>query len=220
MLPTRRISAVPLVCTATYPNDEGNKAVRKLIFSMMATLDGFTAGPDGELDMFGEDFEDDELLGYLADLLRSVDAYLFGRVAYEQLADYWPKAGISPTSTGREVELAELMNTKPKVVVSRTLTDPVWGPAMVIGGALAAEVAAMKAEPGRDLALFAGADAAASLMGLGLVDEYRLMVYPVAVGTGQSPFARVTVPLGLTLVETRTFPTGVVLLRYHPAAAS
>lgn len=194
--------------------------MRRLILSTMVTLDGFTAGSDGDLDVFGEDFADDELLGYIADLLRGVDGFVYGRVAYELLADFWPRAGTAPDSSAREIELAGLMNATPKIVVSRTMTDPAWTPASVIGGTdLAAEVSALKAQPGRDLALFAGATVMSTLAGLGLVDEYRLMVYPVALGEGQALFRAGEGRRDLELVDTRTFRSGVVLLRYRPAIA-
>lgn len=194
--------------------------MRRIVLSMMVTLDGYAARPDGDMDVFGENFADDELLGYLADQLRSVDAYVFGRVAYELLAGFWPTAGTGASSTDREVELAELMNSKLKIVVSKTLTDPVWTPATVIGGDLAAELAALKAEPGKDLALFAGATTASAVVDLRLVDEYRLMVYPIVVGKGQSPFRDLGQDRNLKLVDTRTFPSDVVLLRYLPQSAA
>ena len=194
--------------------------MRRIILSMMVTLDGYAARPNGDMDVFGEDFADDELLGFLADQLRSVDAYIFGRVAYELLADFWPTAGTGHSSTDREVELAELMNTKPKIVVSTTLTDPTWTPATVIGDDLASQLAALKAQPGQDLALFAGASTASAVVDLGLVDEYRLMVYPIVIGEGQSPFRGLALDRGLELVDTRTFPSGVVLLRYRPEPAA
>jgi dihydrofolate reductase len=190
--------------------------MRRLIFSMMVTLDGFSAGPDGSLEMFGESFADDEVLGFHADQLRSVDAYIFGRVAYQELAEFWPTAGTAPSSSAREVELAELMNTKPKIVVSRSHIEPTWGPATVIGGDLSTDIRNLKEQPGQDLALFAGATAASAAIASGLVDEYRLMVYPVAIGRGQTPFGGLARTLPMELLETRTFASGVVLVRYRP----
>jgi dihydrofolate reductase len=192
--------------------------MRQLILSMMVTLDGFSAGSDGSLDMFGENFADDELLGFHADQLRSVDAYIFGRVAYQELAQFWPTAGTAPSSTPREVELAELMNTKPKIVVSRSQIDLTWGPATVIGGDLATEIRNLKTQSGRDLALFAGATIASAAIAADLVDEYRLMVYPVAIGRGQAPFGHLARVLPMELLGTRTFSSGPVLVRYRPAA--
>ncbi|HTV20472.1 MAG TPA: dihydrofolate reductase family protein [Polyangiaceae bacterium] len=203
--------------------------MKKLILSMMLSADGHTARPDGDLGWFlsDRDFED-EMLG----LLRSVDALLFGRKSYLELAGYWPSAGDpgagdAPggfSSRERAVEFARLMNGIPKVVITTTLARLDWGPASRIGGDLAADLRRLKSEPGRDLVLFAGASAAQSCMALDLVDEYRLMLHPVLLGNGLPLFGGALPELPLQLIAAQTFSSGVVLLRYarvrQPSAAA
>jgi dihydrofolate reductase len=194
--------------------------MRRMILSMMVSLDGLTARPDGDLGWFLSDarFEDEML-----SLLRGVDAMMFGRVSYQLLADYWPKAGKpgSPdapggfTSEARANEFARLMNSIPKVVFSRTLPEATWGPATLVRENIAEEVARMKARPGKDLVLFAGAGLASTFMNLDLVDEFRLMVHPVVLGRGIALFDKVEAELPLKLLKADTFPSGVVLLRYE-----
>jgi dihydrofolate reductase len=197
--------------------------MKKLILSMMLSADGHTARPGGDLGWFltDADFED-EMLG----LLHSVDALLFGRRSYLELGDFWPSAGDpgAPAAPGgftrreRAVEFARLMNTIPKLVISTTLERLDWGPARRIGGDLAADVQRLKAEPGRDIVLFAGAAAAQSCMRLDLVDEYRLMLHPILLGKGLPLFAGAPAgalpELPLQLLAAKTFSSGVVLLRY------
>lgn len=193
--------------------------MRKLLLSMMVSLDGMIARADGDLSWFRSDeqFETEMLT-----LLRSVDAMLFGRVSYEILASYWPTAG-APAAGGapggfttpeRQVEFARLMNAIPKVVFSRTLAQARWGPATIVSEDAAQAIGAMKEQPGKDLVLFAGAQLAASLMNLDVFDEMRLMVHPIVLGSGIALFRDAEVELALELREARTLPCGVVLLRY------
>jgi dihydrofolate reductase len=198
--------------------------MKKLILSMMLSADGHTARLDGDLGWFltDADFEQEMLA-----LLRSVDAMLFGRKSYRELAEFWPGAGDpgAPDAPGgftrreRAVEFARLMNDIPKIVIT-TRSEPLdWGPAHRIGTDLAAELQRLKAEPGRDLVLFAGAAAAQSCMRLDLIDEYRLMLHPVLLGKGlplfeAPPSEQQLSELPLKLLEAKTFSSGVVLLRY------
>jgi dihydrofolate reductase len=194
--------------------------MRKLILSMMVSLDGHTARPDGDLSWFrtDEQFEADMLA-----LLRSVDAILFGRVSYQALAEFWPTAGTEATgeapggftSKAREIEFARLLNALPKVVFSRTLTDAAWKPARIVSDDAAGEVARMKREAGKDLVLFAGAGLATSFMNDDLVDEYRLLVHPIVLGRGIPLFSGVQAERPLALDSARSLPSGVVSLRYR-----
>lgn len=194
--------------------------MRKVILSMMVSLDGSIAGPGDNLEWFrtDEDFEE-EMLG----LLGSVDAMLFGRVAYEMLGAYWPGAGADSssdapggfTSKARQIEFARLMNTLPKIVYSRTLAKADWTPVRVVRDNVAEDLTRMKQEPGKDLVLFAGADIATTFTNLDLFDEYRLMVHPIVIGRGLPLFKGVTADRELRLVRSRTFSSGVVLLQYE-----
>jgi dihydrofolate reductase len=187
--------------------------MRQLILSMLISLDGFIAHPDGDLSWFrtGPAF-DDEVLA----LLRSVDAMIFGRVAYQALATYWPSAAAIATSP-QQREIADLMNAAPKVVASTTLHDPPWGPARVIGSDLVGEITALKREPGKDLVAFAGARLARALIEPGLVDRYRFYVHPLVLGRGIRLLDGLT-ERTLTLTSVRALPTGVAVVEYAAAA--
>ena len=196
--------------------------MRKLILSMMVSLDGSIARADGDLGWFRSDAEfEREMLA----LLDRVDGMLFGRVSYLQLAEYWPTAGRGEFAGGEnpggfsspEIEraFAERMNRIEKIVVSRTLTRADWGPARIVGRDLARELAELKSAPGRDLVLFAGARAASSCLDLDLVDETRLMLHPILLGSGLELTRYLAEERPLRLVGTRTFPSGVVLLHHE-----
>lgn len=192
----------------------------KVILSMMTSLDSLTARSDGDLEWFVSDerFEDEML-----SLLRSVEAMMFGRVSYQLLADFWPRAGTpgwpdAPggfTSEARALEFARLMNSILKVVFSRTLSEAAWSPARLVRENVAEEVAQMKAQASKDLVLFAGADLASTFMHLDLVDEYRLMVHPIVLGNGIALFGKVEAERPLRLLGAEAFPSGIVLLHYE-----
>ncbi|MGH8286733.1 MAG: dihydrofolate reductase family protein [Steroidobacteraceae bacterium] len=193
--------------------------MRKVVLSMMVSLDGFIAASDGNLDWFLSDAEfEEEMLG----LLRSVDGMLFGRVAYQLLAEYWPTAGTSSaqeapggfTSRQREIEFARLMNEIPKTVYSRTLTKASWGPVTIARAVCGEEIASLKRERGKDLVLFAGGDIASEFARQDLFDEYRVMIHPIVLGAGIPLFRDLKQERKLRLQRTRTFPSGVILLQY------
>jgi len=196
--------------------------MRKIILSMMLSADGKTARADGDLGWFRTDADfEDEMLS----LLDGVDGMFFGRTSYQLLAEYWPSAdapgaGDAPggfTSRERALAFTRRMNQLPKLVVSNTLRELPWGPAQRLGGDLAAHVARLRAEPGKDLVVFAGARTAQSFMRLDLIDEYRLMLHPLLLGRGQPLFDDLDVELPLARIGARSFASGVVLLRYARA---
>jgi dihydrofolate reductase len=190
----------------------------KLFLSMMVTLDGFTAGPDGDLGWTAID--DREFERHMAGVLAGIDAMLYGRVAYEYLSGYWPSAGTAPHSTDQDKELARLMNTIPKIVISRSDVALDWGPAERIGVDLGASVTRIKREAKKELALFAGASVASTLMGLNLIDEFRLFVFPVTLGCGQRLFSDGMPGRRFRTCDIARFDdSGVVALRYEPIPA-
>src|SRR6266550_574048 len=188
--------------------------MRKIVFMMSVSLDGFMAGPDGELDWH---MVDDELHAHFNDELRAMGAFLDGRVTYELMAGFWPTADQDPASTAPMVEFARIWREMPKIVFSRTLEQANWN-TTVARDVVPDEIAALKARPGGDMVI-GGADLAATFMCHDLIDEYRLYVHPIVLGQGQSMFQAPDVRIDLRLVETRTFGNGVVLLRYQRAAA-
>ena len=183
----------------------------KVIYSMGVSLDGFTAGPGGEIDWSAPD---EELHSFHNEQTRGLGAHLCGRRLYEEML-YWETAHQDPAAGEPELEFARIWQSLPKIVFSRTL-DAVEGNAVLAGDGVAEEVARLKQEPGGDIAV-GGAGLASWLIELDLVDEYGLFVSPVVLGGGTRFFPALTGRLDLELVETRTFASRVVYLRYRRA---
>jgi dihydrofolate reductase len=177
---------------------------------MSVSLDGFIAGPHGELDWH---LVDDELHSHFNEQLSGMGAFLNGRVMYELMAGFWPTADADPASTKPMVEFARIWRDMPKIVFSGTLERTDWN-TVVVREVVADEILALKAQPGGDLVL-GGADLAAAFMRHDLIDEYRLYVHPVVIGRGKPLFQAADAKIDLQLAETRTFGNGVVLLRYE-----
>ena len=140
--------------------------MRKLFWQMSATLDGLMEGPNRELDSTAQ-FSDPDFDGYASEMLQSIGGILLGRRTYQLFVDYWP------TATGPD---AERMNELPKIVFSRTLKEVSWNNSRFAKESVAEEVAGLKQQPGKDLALLGSADLASRLMQLGLIDEYRILL--------------------------------------------
>ncbi|MET0508314.1 MAG: dihydrofolate reductase family protein [Burkholderiaceae bacterium] len=191
--------------------------MRKLILSMMVSADQYIARPDGDIGWFrtDADFEQEALA-----LLESVDCMFFGRKSYQLLAQYWPMAGTaqSPataddfTSKASEERFATLLNTIPKRVYSRTLSDASWGPVTIAREVDNDEIDRLKCAPGKDLVLFAGASLATAFAARDLFDEYRLMIHPILLDKGIRLFGDLGGERPLSLVRTRAFASGVTLL--------
>jgi dihydrofolate reductase len=185
-------------------------AMRKIILTMSVSLDGFIEGPNRELDWH---MVDDELHRHFNEQLGAMGAFLSGRVTYELMAGFWPRADSDPSSSGPMVEFARIWRDMPKIVFSRTLERADWN-TTVVRDVVPEQVMELKAQPGGDLVL-GGADIAAAFMRHDLIDEYRLYVHPVVIGRGKPLFPASDTRLDLQLAETRTFGNGVVLLRYR-----
>jgi dihydrofolate reductase len=156
---------------------------------------------------------DEELHSFFNDEAREMSAFLYGRRLYQVMVDYWPTAETDPSATPAMLEFARLWKDKPKIVFSRTLERVDWNSRLVRDDA-AEEVVRLKAQPGFDMDV-GGATTAATLMRFGLIDEYRLFVHPVILGSGTPFFPPLEDRIGLRLLETRTFGSGVVYLRYE-----
>jgi dihydrofolate reductase len=185
--------------------------MRKLIYSMSVSLDGFIAGPGGEIDWGAPS---DELHRFHNERTRELGAHLCGRRLYEEMV-YWETADQDPSATEVTREFAHIWQDLPKIVFSTTL-EQVEGNSRLATEGLAEEVAKLKEQPGKDLAI-GGAGLAASAIALGLVDEYRLFVSPVVLGGGTPFFPPLEERIDLELVETRTFGSRVVHVRYRRA---
>ncbi len=209
--------------------------MRQLVLKMSMSFDGYVGGPDGEIDWILRTLGP-EATGWIEQTLQQAGAHLVGRRTYADMLSYWP------TSTE---PVAAAMNTIPKIVFSRTgsllhetttalrnATDaqrraglpvveaaPGWDDSRVLSGDLAAEITALKAEPGKDLLAHGGASFARSLVALDLIDEYRLLVHPVVLGAGHALFSGAA-PFDLTTVATTTFPGGILGIVCRPDRTS
>ena len=183
--------------------------MRKLIYSMGVSLDGFIAGPGGEIDWSAPD---EELHRFHNEQTRELGAHFCGRRLYEEMK-YWETADEDESASEIEIEFARIWQSLPKIVFSQTL-EKVEGNAGLATGGIAEEVAEAKEQPGKDLAV-GGAGLASAFTKLGLIDEYRLFVSPVVLGGGTPFFPALEERIDLELVETRTFGSRVVYVRYR-----
>jgi len=182
--------------------------MRQVTYSMGMSLDGYIVGPDGG---FQWTAPDDELFQFAIDQIREVDVHLMGRRLYEAML-YWETAAQDPTLDEAKREWISLWNPLAKAVFSRSLSS-VEGNARLATGSVAEEIERLRAEPGEGNIAIGGATLAAELAALDLIDEYRPKVYPVLVGGGIQFFPRTEHRVNLELLESRTFPTGVIYLR-------
>jgi dihydrofolate reductase len=182
--------------------------MRKLVYSMGVSLDGFIAGPDASIDWSAPD---EELHRFHNQQAREVGTQLYGRRLYEAMT---PWETVTDASAGTpELEFASIWRDTPKVVFSRTL-DRVAGNATLVREDAGEVVARLKEEPGKDLAV-GGAGLASTFVRLGVIDEYRLFLNPVVVGGGTPYLPPLEHTIDLELLETRTFGSRVVYLRYR-----
>jgi len=187
--------------------------MRKLFLHIMVSLDGFIEDRDHQMDWH---FADEEWDAYVNDMLRSIDGMVFGRVAHELLAQYWPGAADDPGATPLLIASARLMQSLPKYVISAGGYETDWENSIVFAGEIEARIKALKRQPGKDIALFAGANVFRSLDALGLVDEYRLVLNPILLGGGTRLFGASDRRAELRLAGIRQFRSGAAVLTYTP----
>lgn len=189
--------------------------IRKLIASLYVSLDGFAADSSERMSWVTDDFDED-ITSYSLDELRGSDVLVLGRGTYEIMAAYWPSAG------EEEGPFTELMNDIPKVVFSRTLKDEdvTWKNARLAKGDLAEEITKLKQQPGKDIAISGSVNLVQALMKLGLLDELRLQVHPVALGSdGRKPVFEGVEKTNLNLVQATVLDSRVVALEYQLSGA-
>ena len=184
--------------------------MRKLTVFNLMTLDGYIAGQGGDISWHNVDEEFQELANAASN---SGNTLLFGRVTYELMAGFWP----TPEAIRTDPIVAAGMNKAEKIVFSRTLQKVDWNNTRLVKDGMVAEVRRLKQGAGKDLAVLGSGSIVAQFAEEGLIDEYNVLLNPVALGKGKTMFEGLTHKLALKLVSTRTFGNGNVLLTYVPA---
>ena len=184
----------------------------KLILFNLMTLDGFFAGPDGEIDWHNVD---EEFNDFAIEQLSTAGGLIFGRITYQMMASYWP----TPEAMASDPAVAGRMNDIPKIVFSKTLDSVDWNNTRLVKADAVEEVRGLKEQPGKDLFIFGSADLAATFTRAGLIDEYRVIINPVVLGKGQPYFKDADHRLTLQLLNARMFRNGNALLYYAPNKA-
>lgn len=183
--------------------------MRKIILSNMVTLDGYMEGPNQSLDWHHLDQDFFDAANVLMD---SVDTHLYGRVTYQVMESYWT----TEQAMKDDPVIAVKMNETPKIVFSRTLAKAEWKNSRLVKDNAAEEVEKLKRLPGKDMVLFGSSNLAKSFLEMGVLDEVRIYLNPVAIGDGTPLFKGLKHRVEFKLSETRVFKNGNVLLIYHP----
>ena len=185
--------------------------MRNIILVVHISLDGFVAGPKGELDKFPSA---EENLAFVVDLTHGADAALFGKNSYLLLNAYWPTARNHPGATKPEVEYSNWYNEAQKIVVSATLPQPEAANTTVIRENVASAVAAIKKQPGRAILIFGSPTLSQTLIEADLIDEFWIFINPVLFGSGIPLFTTMARHLNLKLQHTKSFTNGELAMHY------
>lgn len=186
--------------------------MRKLKLQVQMSVDGYIAGPNGEMDFMLWDW-DDELKRYVAALTEPVDCIVLGRKLAQGFIPHWAAVAADP---GHPEHLAGKKFTEiPKVVFSKTLDASLWEDTVLAKGELVDEITALKNRDGQDIIAYGGATFVSSLIQYGLIDEYHLFINPAAIGSGMSIFKELRSKQELKLVKASPFDCGMVVLHYR-----
>ena len=185
--------------------------MRRLISFVHISLDGFVAGPNGELDWAKVD---EELFDFVGKRIGEGNTALYGRVTYQMMESYWPTAADHPNPTRHEIEHSKWYANVHKVVLSKTLKGATFPNTTIFSDNLSESIHKIKQQPGKEILLFGSPTATHSLMKLDLIDGYWLFVNPILLGQGKPLFADINDKTKLSLVTTRPFTNGVTELNY------
>src|SRR5262245_38911235 len=186
--------------------------MRNVVLFMHISLDGFAAGPNGELDWISYD---QELEKYAEGIVSTVGSPLYGRVTYQLMESYWPSVLKNPAATQHEIAHARWLENVEKIVFSKSLAKVEWNNTRLIKDNIVEEVSKLKQQPGKDLVIFGSPSLAHSFMELDLIDGYRLTVNPVILGSGIPLFKDVKHRRNLKLLESKTLNSGVITVHYE-----
>ena len=191
------------------------REMRKIVLLMHVSLDGFVAGPSGAMDWIRID---DELWDYVTTITDAADTALYGAKTYQMMESYWPTAAQQPDATKHDIDHARWANSSQKLVFSKTLRTTNWDQTSIVGENWVDEITRLKKQPGKNMLMLGSPSLARSFMDLGLIDEYRLNVNPVALGVGLALFEGLGQPMNLELVRMKRFESGVLGLHYEKVA--
>ncbi|MCL4315038.1 MAG: dihydrofolate reductase family protein [Candidatus Thermoplasmatota archaeon] len=186
--------------------------MRKVILDTIISLDGYYTSPKSEIDWLEFDREE---IKWSKQILRRVDAMLYGRITYQEFSEFWPKA--SPSPDGFDSEIIGQLNGLQKVVFSRTLPEAKWCPAVLIRENPVDAVTKLKKDPGKDMVIVGSGTLVSALVRNELIDEYRIRIRPIILGAGRPLFADDQKRHKLKLISSRASGNGVVALHYEPA---
>jgi dihydrofolate reductase len=184
--------------------------MRKIIVSNLISVDGYFEGLNQDISWFitGEDFFD-----YAIKQLIEVDAILYGRITYQQMAAFWPDL---ETNDNALTAIKDKMNSLKKIVFSKTLDKAEWNNSTLIKEHIADEIKNLKQQPGKDIVIFGSGTIVSELTQLKLIDEYRLIINPVILGNGSPMFKSINEKVNLKLLNVKTLNSGSVILYYSP----
>ena len=185
--------------------------MRKIISFMHISLDGFVAGPNGEMNWIKVD---EELFDYVGKRIGETDTALYGRVTYQMMESYWPTAGDAPNASKHDVEHSRWYKNANKIVISKTLKEEGLRRTKIISDNLSERINEIKQQTGSEIALFGSPSATHSLIQENLIDGYWLFVNPIILGQGIPLFKNIKEKTKLKLLTTRQFTSGVVELNY------
>jgi dihydrofolate reductase len=190
--------------------------MRKVIWLVDISLDGFMSGANGELD-WAAAHVDDELWDDVNDLLTRVDAALFGRVTYQNFEQYWPAVPRNPASPKNELNFSRWIDATPKIVASKTLRELGWKNSTLLGADVVSDVTRIKAQSGKALLIFGSCSFAACLLNAGLIDELQIRIHPVILGLGRLWFTQEVGRHKLIPRDSKVTKVGLVRLQYDVA---
>ena len=190
--------------------------MRKIVVSMWITLDGFIAGPNGDMDWVNAIF-DEAMANYEAEVVGAADTLVLGRITYQSFAGAFTQLADNPSASEGEREVARKLNAMRKIVFSKTLDKGEWNNSLLLKDVSPEQIKQLKQEPGQDMLIYGSASIVQALTNHGLIDEYQLLVHPVVLGDGKPLFAEARQQTKLDLLKTKTHPSGVVVLYYQPA---
>ncbi len=183
--------------------------MRRIITSNLVSLDGYLAGPGGDLSWHTVN---DEFFGYAEDMLNSAGVLLFGRITYDLMASYWP----TETVRKNDPVVAGKMNGLPKIVFSKTLEKAEWENTTLFNGDVEKNIRQLKEQPGKDIVILGSGTVVSALTQADLIDEYRFIINPVILGSGVYQFTGNVGRKKMELTDVKQFSTGVVILCYKP----